>query len=289
MTFAWLAVSALASPAPCHMRSAPAEAGSIAYQDCGDPAARPVIVIPGGPGLDASYMLPLADMIAGLRYHVLLVEPRGTGASRAALGDGSQLTVDGSAADIEAVRRSAGVEKAAILGHSFGGSVAQAYAARFPERVRSLILVDSAGPGGAPPQALDSWRKRGTPEELARYDALRASGDRIGAMRIKFRLSFFHPAAAKQFLAGLRDENIHPEVMLLSKRYEQDFRLASNMPAPFPVTLVAGRIDWIRGYEPALRAAWPKLRIFTVAKAGHFPWADAPGETRRVLRRVLAD
>jgi pimeloyl-ACP methyl ester carboxylesterase len=268
----------------CHI-----EAGRIAYQDCGDRASPPVIVIPGGPGLDASYMRPLADMIVRLHYRAILVEPRGTGLSRAALGDGAQLTVQGSVADIEAVRLAASVDKASILGHSFGGEVAQAYAAAFPDRVQSLVLMDSAGPGGPAPKPLDDWRKRGTPDELARYDTLRAKGDRLGAMRIKFKLSFYHPSAAKRFLAALPDANIHVDVMPLSANYDRDFHIAPMARSPFPITLVAGRFDWIRGYEPAFKAVYPSLRVLLVPEAGHFPWADAPDETRRALGQALAN
>jgi proline iminopeptidase len=271
----------------CHAEAAQSLAGQIAYQDCGDRTLQPIIILPGGPGLDASYIRPLADMIVQLHYRVILVEPRGTGLSRAALGNGAQLTVKGSVADIEAVRRAAGIEKAIILGHSFGGEVAQAYATAFPERVQSIVLMDSAGPGGPPPKPLDSWRKRGTPDELARYDKLRADGDRLGAMRIKFKLSFYHPSAAKRFLATTPDANIHMDVMPLAASYDRDFHIASQTRSPFPVTLVAGQYDWIRGYEPAFRTVYPRLRLFLVRKAGHFPWADAPDETRRVLRQAL--
>jgi len=291
-----LALAALASlptghPAAvaCDDRFAPAKDGEIAYRDCGDRTAAPVILVPGGPGLDASYVMPLADMIARLRHRVIVLEPRGTGASRSALGDGTQLTVAGSIADVEAVRRAAGVEKAVLFGHSFGGAVAQAYAAAFPGRVGTLLLMDSAGPGGPPPKPLDGWRKRGTADELARYDTFRANGDRIGAMRIKFALSFFHKPAGERFLASLPDAAIHMDVMPLSVRYEHDFHTAPMTRTPFPVTLVSGQIDWIRGYEPAFKATYPRLHLFVVPGAGHFPWADAPRATQRVLARALGD
>jgi len=290
LALAALASLSGASPAgTCQARIAPATGGAIAYRDCDTPAGRPVILIPGGPGLDARYVMPLANMIARLGHRVIVVEPRGTGASRPALGDGAQLTVAGSVADIDAVRRAAGVEKAILLGHSFGGAVAQAYAAAFPDRVGSLLLMDSAGPGGPPPKPLDGWRQRGAPDELARYDALRAGGDRIGAMRIKFALSFFHKPAGDRFLASLPDREIHMDVMPLSARYERDFHIAPMTRTPFPVTLVSGRIDWIRGYEPAFRATYPHLHLLVVPEAGHFPWADAPHATRRALARALGD
>ncbi len=47
-------------------------------------------------------------------------------------------------ADVERIRRILGNEKITLVGHSFGGFIAALYAAEFPERVRSLILVNPA-------------------------------------------------------------------------------------------------------------------------------------------------
>lgn len=48
---------------------------------------------------------------------------------------------------LEAVMNRAGVERAALCGISFGGTVAVRYAARHPERVTHLIIASSPGPG----------------------------------------------------------------------------------------------------------------------------------------------
>ena len=37
------------------------------------------------------------------------------------------------------------IEKATLVGHSFGGRVAIYIAAKYPEKVEKLVLVDSAG------------------------------------------------------------------------------------------------------------------------------------------------
>lgn len=281
-----LSLGATQPPIACPLRYATTSTGAIGYRDCG--RGDPVLIIPGGPGLDANYVSGLALAIKRLGYRAIVVEPRGTGASRAALGDGSDLTVAGSVADVDAVRAAAGAARLVILGHSFGGAVAQAYAASHPDHVAALILMDSVGPdmkpGGAP---LDGWRRRLTAEDLAGYDGDRARGDRIGAMKIKFRASFYHAARGKAFVDHLSDNQIHLDAARLSASYERDYRVPRPAVAPFPVTILAGEIDWIRGNEPALRTAYPMARLMVIPHAGHFPWADAPAATRRSLKQVL--
>jgi pimeloyl-ACP methyl ester carboxylesterase len=281
-----LSLGAGQPPIPCPLHYATTSTGAIGYRDCG--RGDPVLIIPGGPGLDANYISGLALAIARLGHRAIVIEPRGTGASRAALGDGSNLTVTGSVADVDAVRAAAGVDRLEILGHSFGGAVAQAYAAGHPDHVAALILMDSVGPDmkpGGPP--LDSWRRRLTAEDLARYDSDRARGDRIGAMKIKFRASFYHEARGKAFVDRLSDAQIHLDVTRLSASYERDYRVVPSAAVPFPVTIMAGEIDWIRGDEPALRTAYPRARFMVIPHAGHFPWADAPTATRRSLKQAL--
>jgi proline iminopeptidase len=271
---------------PCPLHYATTSTGAIGYRDCG--RGDPVLIIPGGPGLDANYISGLALAITRLGHRAIVIEPRGTGASRAALRDGSDLTVTGSVADVDAVRVAAGSDRLVILGHSFGGAVAQAYAAGHPDHVAALILMDSVGPDmkpGGPP--LDGWRRRLTAEALARYDSDRARGDRIGAMKIKFRASFYHEARGKAFVDRLSDDQIHLDVARLSTSFQRDYRIAPSAADPFRVTIMAGNIDWIRGNEAALRATYPKARLMIIPGAGHFPWVDAPAATRLRLEQAL--
>jgi proline iminopeptidase len=268
------------------LHSATAVGGNIAFRDCGN--GDPVLILPGGPGLDADYIYPLAQMIVSLHHRVLLLEPRGTGASRAALGDGSQLTVAGSVDDVEAVRQAAHINRVTVLGHSFAGGVAQAYAAAHPDHVAALILLDSVGPGAQKPTVpTDIWRSSATPQELADYDADRAKGDRITAMRLKFRINFFHHNRGEAFVATLPDSAVHMDVMPLSTAYERDFRIAAGPAPAFPVTLIFGAIDFLRGYEQPLEATYPNARSITIPKAGHFPWVDSPDATRQALQQTL--
>ncbi|MFA6116833.1 MAG: alpha/beta hydrolase [Sphingomonas sp.] len=279
---------ATARPTPCAAHRFAADQGDLAYRSCGQGPV--TIILPGGPGLDAAYMLDVALDVAASGRRAILLDQRGTGASRAALGDGSRLTVAGSVADVEALRRSLGSDRITLIGHSFGGGIAQAYAAVHPDHVAKLILMNSVGPDMRPPTApLDSWRTRLNPDELARYDAARAKGDRVAAMKIKFLGSFYHRARGLVFLKTLPDSAIHQDVAPLSDDYARHYDVRTTATgATFPVVILAGEVDWIRAYEARLRETWPKAITIVIPQAGHFPWADAPAATRRALRKGLA-
>jgi len=105
----------------------------------------PVLVIPGGPGLASA--VPYRrwrSRAAALGIDAVMVEHRGVGLSR--LDDAgrdlprSAVTVEAVVDDLAAVLDDAGVERAVVDGASYGTYLAQAFAARHPERVAALVL-----------------------------------------------------------------------------------------------------------------------------------------------------
>ncbi len=68
---------------------------------------------------------------------------RGMGKSEAA-PDGD-YSVGGMTADVDAVANALGLRRFILVGHSFGGTVVAAYAAKHPERVAGVLFADAAG------------------------------------------------------------------------------------------------------------------------------------------------
>ncbi len=108
-------------------------------------------------GLDHTFWGPLASL-AGRR--VLSLDLRGHGKSGTA---DERPPIEAYAEDVHATMRHHGMERAAVLGLSFGGMVAQTLALSHPEAVSRL--VPCACPGGLPPEAQDMIRARGLAAE----------------------------------------------------------------------------------------------------------------------------
>lgn len=118
---------------------------SLAYLRSGPREGLPFVVIPGGPGLASA--VPFGGFrrrAARAGLNVLMVEHRGVGLS-GRTADGKSLpieavTVEAAADDIAAVLDAEGISQAVLVGSSYGSYLAQAVAARHPEKVHSLIL-----------------------------------------------------------------------------------------------------------------------------------------------------
>ena len=100
-----------------------------------------LILLHGGPGADHSLYKPGYSELTDLAQ-VVYLDHRGNGRSE----DGPIETwnLDQWADDLFVFCETLGIEKPVVLGTSFGGFVAQAFATRYPEALSKLILISTA-------------------------------------------------------------------------------------------------------------------------------------------------
>lgn len=104
----------------------------------------PVVFVHGGPGMSCfDFMRVQGGLLADRGLRIIGVDQRGLFRSDELPGD-AEITVEGIIADFEALREALGVEKWAVIGHSFGGWVTTHYAAGHPGSLRSVVF-DSPG------------------------------------------------------------------------------------------------------------------------------------------------
>jgi proline iminopeptidase len=139
--------SALAQQTPASTGIIPTPEVDLAYETYGAAGnATPVIVANGGPGLSHIYMLQ-NDVWTRLSRNrqIVFYDQRGTGKSKHIKADAA-WGMDAQVADMEAVRAKFGFQKFNLVGDSYGGLLAMAYATAHPEHIEKLILSDSAAP-----------------------------------------------------------------------------------------------------------------------------------------------
>jgi pimeloyl-ACP methyl ester carboxylesterase len=113
----------------------------IRYVDAGprDGGTRPFLFVHGW-SCDHSHFAPQARHFGG-NHRVVSIDQRGFGASDAPEQD---YSVDGYVSDVAFVCEQLGLDRPLLVGHSLGGAVVLATAARFPELASGIVMCDPA-------------------------------------------------------------------------------------------------------------------------------------------------
>ena len=141
-----LVMVALAAPASA--RTAPLATGEhqviingvrLWYRVAGTGRGAPLVFLHGGPGQGSQTFARFAGPPLEAANRMIYLDQRGSGRSEKHWKKeySLPLMVD----DLEQLRRAWGVERMALVGHSFGTVLALEYAAKYPERVSHLVLA----------------------------------------------------------------------------------------------------------------------------------------------------
>jgi len=98
-----------------------------------------VLMVHGGPGMPHDYLAPFEDL-ASFGYRVVFYDQLGCGRSARAR-DPAEYSIDRDVADLEALRSALHLGRVDLVGSSYGGLVAIAYALAHPDGLRSLVSV----------------------------------------------------------------------------------------------------------------------------------------------------
>jgi proline iminopeptidase len=271
----------LAAPAPPEKGQTFKTGGvSIYYEVVGDGSGTPLVLVNGGPGFDHVYLhcSDAWDRLSAGRK-VVFYDQRGNGRS-SKLKEGQSCLLADQIADLDALRAHLGLEKMDLLGHSWGGYLVMAYAARHPERIKHLIIVDS----GAPKiQDTVFLFKNIYPETVAREDAFAFAvelGDEAAIaadLQEYMSMVFYSPAARDAMLARLGEltyrQSVNKTVWNDLQRFDLNPELAKFS---FPTLVITGRFD----FNVAPSVAWsihraiPGSELAVFEKSGHLPYCD---------------
>jgi len=134
----------------------------------------PLVIVHGGPGASHDYFLPYLLPLAR-HNRLIFLDERGSGRSQK-LDDPSGYTVENMVEDVEAVRKELGLGKISLLGHSYGGVLAQAYALKYQNNLSHLILASTFSSTKAMNEVFVHQKQAMTPELRERIDKLEAEG-----------------------------------------------------------------------------------------------------------------
>ncbi len=125
--------------------------------DDGGQGGLPVLFVHGNGGNKTQWSAQLSHLRATRR--AVAFDLRGMGQSAPA--SGGDYSVEAFASDVAAVADALKLSRFVLVGHSYGGPVACAYAGRHPDRLAGLVFADSAGDLMATPVDQVGALKRG--------------------------------------------------------------------------------------------------------------------------------
>jgi pimeloyl-ACP methyl ester carboxylesterase len=250
----------------------------------------PALLLLHGLACDHHTWDPVIDRLA---EHFTVVAPDflGHGLSDKPRAD---YTVGGYANGMRDLLTVLGIDKATVVGHSFGGGVAMQFAYQFPERTERLMLV---GPGGLGREvtrliraiSFPGWTYAGAllalpglrEVEKAALRGLRATG--LPATRdlaeVATILDSWADPRARRAVVHLVRAAIDWRGQVLSMRDR------AYLTEHMPMHVVWGREDRVipvkQAYEVAAIA--PSAEVTVYEGAGHFPHKDRPEEFAELL------
>lgn len=253
-----------------------------------------LLILHGGPGSDHSAvkapLLPLAD-----RHQLVWIDHRGNG--RSAHSDPSHWTLDQWADDVKAFCDTLGIVKPIVLGQSFGGTVAQAYGAKYPDHAGKLI-ISSIGARWDFELSMKRFAERGgaEAERVARNFWGRMDPDDI----IEYREVCLPLYAATASIEDARRMVLNKvDVMrhfLSPEGFFQHMDLRASLAAiTCPTLVLAGREDPVIPWELSeelsaslTASSTPADRRFVCMDGcGHGIWRDRPEPSIALLRAFV--
>ncbi len=252
-------------------------------------------VIHGGPGGEHS---DLKTAFAPLSEQAQLVYFDHRGQGRSARGDPKTYTLDENVQDMEALRQHLGLGPIVSIGTSYGGMVAMAHAARYPQSVSHLVLVVTAAHAGFNARARAIVAERGTAaQQAACADLWSGALDTDDKMRRYYEI--MGPLYARRHdpqaaLAGRVRGIYSPEALnraFAPGGFLQTYDLRPELAAiRAPTLVIAGRHDWICAPEFSEEIhrliAGSQLEIFE--HSSHSVRVDEPDRLLRSIRAFLA-
>jgi 2-hydroxy-6-oxonona-2,4-dienedioate hydrolase/2-succinyl-6-hydroxy-2,4-cyclohexadiene-1-carboxylate synthase len=201
-------------------------------------------------------------------------------------------TADHMVGDFTGLMDYLGIERASILGHSYGGVVALCYAVLHPECVDKLIIADTGVPFLEPREGRDvafaGWR------EALRRKGIEVPDDKAEDMvyligqTLKLRGRYWRGMGVRRTLARL---SRFSNTTSFGKEYRENLGLTLEMIRQIqtPVLLIYGDRSPLQASFQALRENLPNCQTATIADGGHFYPLEHPETFVRHIKGFLQD
>ncbi len=251
------------------------------YYELHGPEKAPMLVLNNGLIMSAATSWVFQTEALSQHYRLLQYDCRGQGQSDHPT---EPYSMEIHADDLAALLTKVGIETAHIAGISYGGEVAQAFALKYPEKTRSLILIDTVSEVGPELRlTIQSW-----------VDALQAE-DPVAFFNASVPWNFSpdwiaaNTAILEDAKARYKHLDFSAVVNLCEAFFEVDFTARLD-EIKVPTCILVGELDLIKGprYSQIIKNAIPHAELHILDSAGHATCWERPAEFNSIILGFLA-
>lgn len=243
------------------------------YYEYQHPEPRGTLVLVHGLGTSSSTWINLFPFFIR-KFHVLALDLPGFGFSKIQNGK-SFFSISEHLNTLKKFIESKELQSYILVGHSMGGWLTMKHAARSPNHVERLLLINTAGVyyHGA--------------EQLRQIFDVKTSGD---VKKLIDAMWYRYPWYFKPMRRAVRNDLLKRHVPEFVYSIEtEDFLIEELYKLTMPVTLVWGTEDKLFSPETieVVRKKVPRVEIKLIERCGHVPQLERPKALASILESVL--
>ncbi len=255
----------------------------------------PLLIVHGGPGLNMQYIEPHLRYLAD-DYQLIFFDPRSTGESDIP-NDSNATEYKYLINDIEGIRKTFNVDKINILAHSWGAKLTLHYALKYPDNIKSLILVAPSALGNSYDSLQQVYAGNRSVQSGFFEKKKEIMQRHISLIEIKqrhsFMLSMYNPEDVDKITLTYPENYADAQIALFRglshdyKKYDVDFydQLAK---VKAPVLIVRGDVDAIPlAAHEKMQQSLANAKLIRFTKSGHFPFLEEPEHFKEVLNEFI--
>jgi proline iminopeptidase len=254
----------------------------------------PALLLHGGPGLPdltEECAIELGDIFTPIRY-----TQRGTLPSTV----GAPFTIESHMADALAVLDLFDLDKAWVIGHSWGGHLALHLVANHPERFHGLVCIGALGASGdVLPEFEENLLRHLSDEQRERVKEIDARSE-IGeaseqelleSLELIWPYYFAVPESAPPFPVEHIGAECAAETFSSIKQHFEAGDLPEKLRAVRMPALFAHGVQDPIPLRSAVDTAKliPRARVGRMPNCGHFPWIEQKGRLNRMIRGLFSE
>lgn len=274
------------------------EYGFLHFHEYGKTVLPAILLLTGGPGNSYTQLEEVAIQLSKT-YRVILPEQRGTGQSIPTPFDSTTVNVEAVTNDLALLLKHVSLKQVVVIGHSWGAMLAMSFAAKYPEKVKHLILV-TPGPHkdiksafeilfGNREHILSQQEQIRSMELNERMAAGAADSSEMEEAKRLFRRPyvFAKPIPDSVYTKINVPSNSQTANLLWKEMFAGNVWPSSLSNYSGPVDVISGRQDFLAVCSYEIKLEIPRTNLHWINRCGHFPMYEKPQQFYSILGKIL--